>query len=49
MIMIIELAKDVGQSIVANTKYGILMQIQRKTTGSLVQDSRFYYRYSSHN
>jgi hypothetical protein len=36
MIVISELAKDVGESIVANTDYGISMQVQRKTTGSLV-------------
>jgi hypothetical protein len=32
VIMISELVKDVGESIVANTNYGISMQVQRKTT-----------------
>jgi hypothetical protein len=43
--MISELVKDVGESIVANTKYGISMQVLRKTTGNLIQDSRSYDRY----
>jgi hypothetical protein len=37
VIMIGELVKDVGESIVANTNYGISMQVQRKTTGNLIQ------------
>jgi hypothetical protein len=43
MIMIISgLVKYVGESIVANTSYGISMQVQRKTTGNLIQDSWLY-------
>jgi hypothetical protein len=40
MIMISELEKDAGGSIVANTNYGISMQVQRKTTGNRIQGSR---------
>jgi hypothetical protein len=41
VIMIGELAKNIGDSIVAKTNYGTAMQIQRRTTGSLVQYSRY--------
>jgi hypothetical protein len=40
VIMISELVKDVGESIVANTNYGISVQVQRKSTGNLVQGRR---------
>jgi hypothetical protein len=43
VIVISELAKDVRESNVAKTNYGISMQVQRKTTGSVVQE-RFYDR-----
>jgi hypothetical protein len=33
VILISELAKDAGESILANTNYGISIQVQRKTTG----------------
>jgi hypothetical protein len=33
-VMISRLVKDVGELIVANTNYGISMQIQRKATGN---------------
>jgi hypothetical protein len=39
VIIISELVKDAGESIVANTNYGISMQVQRKTTGSFIQGS----------
>jgi hypothetical protein len=42
VIMISELVKDVGESIVANINYGISVQVQRKTTGNLIQGSRLY-------
>jgi hypothetical protein len=44
IIMISKLAKDVRESIVANTNYGISMQVQRKTMGNLIQGSRFHDR-----
>jgi hypothetical protein len=40
-VMISELVKGVGESIVANTNYGITVQVQRKSTRNLIQDSRF--------
>jgi hypothetical protein len=40
VIMISELVKDVGELIVANTNCRISMQIQRTTTGNLIQGSR---------
>jgi hypothetical protein len=36
-IMISELVKDVGESVIANINYGISTQVQRKTTGNLIQ------------
>jgi hypothetical protein len=42
--MISALAKNVGESIVANTYYGISVQVQRKTTGNVVQGSKLYDR-----
>jgi hypothetical protein len=44
VIMISELVNDVGESIVTNTNYGISMQVQRETTGNLIQDSWLYDR-----
>jgi hypothetical protein len=44
VIMISELVKVVGESIVANTNYWISMRVQRKTTGNLIQDSKLYDR-----
>jgi hypothetical protein len=43
-VMISQLAKDVGESILHNTKYRNSAQEQRKTTGNLIQDSRLYDR-----
>jgi hypothetical protein len=40
VIMISELAKDVEESIVAKTNYEISMQVQKKTTGNVIQDCR---------
>jgi hypothetical protein len=40
VIMISELVRDVGESMVANTKHGISLQIQRKTIGNLIQGNR---------
>jgi hypothetical protein len=40
---------DVGESIVANTNYGVSIQVQRKTTGNQKQDSRLYFRYFNCN
>jgi hypothetical protein len=42
VIMMRELVKGVGESIIAITNYGICMQME--TTGNLIQDSRFYDR-----
>jgi hypothetical protein len=39
-----EFVKDVGESILANTSCEILMQVQRKTTGNLIQGSRLHDR-----
>jgi hypothetical protein len=48
-IMISELVNDVRESIVANEKYGISMQVQRKTAGNVIKDIRFCDRYFSWN
>jgi hypothetical protein len=37
VVMISELVNNVGESIVANTNYGIAMRVQRKSTESLIQ------------
>jgi hypothetical protein len=37
VIMISEVVKDLEESTVANTNYGISMQVQRKSTGKLIQ------------
>jgi hypothetical protein len=39
-----EFVKDVGESVVADTNYGISVQVQRKETEYLIQSSRFYDR-----
>jgi hypothetical protein len=36
-----ELVNYVAESVVANTSYGILVHVQRKSRGNLVQDSAF--------
>jgi hypothetical protein len=37
--MMSELEKYVGESVVSNTKYGISLEVQRKTRGNLIQGS----------
>jgi hypothetical protein len=44
VIMNSEFLKDVGESIVADTRYGTPMEVQRKTTGNLTQSSTLYDR-----
>jgi hypothetical protein len=41
MIMISELVKDFGVSLVAGTDYRISVQVHRKTTGNLIQGSKY--------
>jgi hypothetical protein len=35
VIIVNKLVRDLGESMVANTKYGISVEVQRKTSGSL--------------
>jgi hypothetical protein len=44
VIVISEMVKDVGESVVADTNYGVSVQVQRKETEYLIQSSRFYDR-----
>jgi hypothetical protein len=44
MVMVSEMLGDLGESIIANTNYGISMQAQRKTTGNIIEGSRLYDR-----
>jgi hypothetical protein len=48
-IIVSESVRDVGESIVAGTNCGISRQVQRKATGNLIQDSRWYDRDSNRN
>jgi hypothetical protein len=40
VIMVGEMVKHVGESIVANKRYGISLEVQRKTRRNLIQGSR---------
>jgi hypothetical protein len=40
VIMMSELVKNVGELIVDRTKYGISVQVERKTTANLIHGSR---------
>jgi hypothetical protein len=41
VIMCSELVNYVAESVVANTSYGILVHVRRKSRGNLIQDSAF--------
>lgn len=38
------MVQDVGESLLANTDYGISMQLQRKAKRKLIRDNRLYDR-----